>query len=393
MRVLMVTWGWRTHFLPLAPLGWALRAAGHEVRVACQPGQAAAVVEAGLPAVPVGPPLDFADVFRGQVGRVATRESFDNGPDTALDGLAPQVTDDGGTLRFADVMVDDLIAYGHHYRPDLVLYEPFNIAGALAAAVLGVPDVRLLWGPDSTTELHLDEEKLIGPRARRVGADGVRVTGTLTLDPCPPALQVPVTGPTRPIRFVPYNGAAVLPDWLRRPADRPRICLTWGTMMAELGLTDRISVAATAEAIAGLDAEIVLALAPRHRDTLGPLPANVRMPTGHLALHLLLPGCAALVHQGGAGSLMTAMACGVPQLVVPAVTDQHFNGERLARAGAGTVLADGDEHPEAIRAALSHLLTDPATAATAAALAAENTARPAPSAVVPVLEDLAAAGR
>ncbi|SDS93675.1 UDP:flavonoid glycosyltransferase YjiC, YdhE family [Actinoplanes derwentensis] len=384
----MVTWGWRTHFLPLAPLGWALRAAGHDVRVACQPGQVAAVTEAGLPAVPVGPPLGFADVFRGQVGKVASREAFDTGTD--LDGLAPQVTEDGGTLRFADVMVDDLITYGRHYRPDLVLYEPFNIAGAIAAAALGVPDVRLLWGPDSTTELHLDEDKLIGPRARRAGASGVRITGTLTLDPCPAALQVPVTGPTHPIRFVPYNGAAILPDWLRHPPDRPRICLTWGTMMAELGLTDRISVTTIADALSELDAEIVLALAPRHRDTLGPLPANVRVPTEHLALHLLLPGCAAVVHQGGAGTLMTAMACGVPQMVVPAVTDQHFNGERLTRAGAGTVLADGDEHPAAIRAALQRLLTDPGPAA---ALAVENAARPTPAAVVPVLEDLAATGR
>ena len=39
---------------PMVPLAWALRAAGHDVRVAVQPSFAATVTSAGLTAVPVG---------------------------------------------------------------------------------------------------------------------------------------------------------------------------------------------------------------------------------------------------------------------------------------------------------------------------------------------------
>ena len=37
MRVLFATYPERTHFLAMVPLAWALRTAGHEVRVASQP--------------------------------------------------------------------------------------------------------------------------------------------------------------------------------------------------------------------------------------------------------------------------------------------------------------------------------------------------------------------
>ena len=73
MRVLVTSWGWRSHFYPLVPLAWALRSAGHEVLVASQPAMIEVITGAGLPAVAVGEDLDFAEVFSGKIGRVATR--------------------------------------------------------------------------------------------------------------------------------------------------------------------------------------------------------------------------------------------------------------------------------------------------------------------------------
>lgn len=381
MRVLMVTWGWRSHFFPMAPLGWALRAAGHEVRVAGQPAQTDAIVAAGLPAVPVGADLDFAEVFGGQVGPVASPTADPGDPDA----LAPVVTPDGGVVRFADAMLDDLVAYGRHFRPDLVVYEPFNLAGSLAAAALGVPDVRLLWGPDSSTELDLDPELVIGPRAARLGVDTVRLTGALTLDPCPEPMQVPVDGPVQPMRFVPYNGPAVVPDWLRTPTDRPRVCVTWGTMMAGLGLTDLVGVHRVVHALAGLDIEVVVAVEASQHAALGDLPANVRLARSPLALHLVLPTCQALVHQGGAGTTMTGLVCGVPQLVLPQVSDQHFNAARLAATGAGTHLNAAEADPDAIRDKVLGLLTDDRWRDAAHLMRRRAEQRPTPADLVPLL--------
>src|SRR5204863_5706059 len=88
MRVLFASWAGGGHFAPLAPIGWALRAAGHEVFVAGQPSGAAAIVQSGLPALPVGPDVDMFEVLRtrragsherGYPGMLATAEAIADG--------------------------------------------------------------------------------------------------------------------------------------------------------------------------------------------------------------------------------------------------------------------------------------------------------------------------
>jgi UDP:flavonoid glycosyltransferase YjiC (YdhE family) len=385
MRVLLSTWGWRSHFYPLVPLAWAIRAAGHELLVATQPSLVPAVTTAGLPAVGLGADLDFVAVFTGLVGRVGTRAGA---AATALrDRVEPAITADGGVARYAEAALTDLIALGRRWRPDLVLFEPGNLAAAVAAAALGVPGVRHLWGPDAGTELDLDRDAVLGPLADRAGVPtaAVDLAGALTVDPCPAALQAPAAGPGHPIRHLPYNGPAVLPDWLAEPPRRPRIAVTGGTMMPALGLPDRATAPAVLRALAELDVEVVVALDPAQLPGLGPLPASVRVVTG-LALHLLAPGCQLLVHQGGNGTLMTGVAAGLPQLVLPRVSDQHFNAERLAATGAGIGLDTDD--PAAVRDRAAALLADPAPRAAAADLCRAVAAAPSPAEVVPRLVQL-----
>lgn len=394
MRVLMTTWGWRSHFFPLVPLGWALQAAGHEVRVASRPGLVDAITTAGLTAVPVGVDLDFAAVFSGQIGRVAARSA---GPAPTGVGMKPEITPDGGVVRYADAMLDDLVAFGRVFQPDLVVYEPFNLAGAIAATALGVPGVRHLWGPDSGSELDLDPETVIGPLAGRLGVevDRVDLDGALTIDPCPAPMQVPLGVSSQPSRFVPYNGVSTVPDWLWATdavggRSRDRVCVTWGTMMAGAELTGFFGAPQVVEAIAALDVEVVVALDAAQHDRLGELPPNVRLAAAPLALHLVLPTCRALVHQGGAGTTMTAAAAGVPQLVLPQVSDQHFNAGRLAVTGAGSYLADGSVSGPEIRDRVADLLRADHWAEAAGRLRGRIESRPTPADLVPVLQRLAA---
>lgn len=394
MRVLVSSWGWRSHFYPLVPLAWALRSAGHEVLVASQPSMTEVIVGAGLPAVAVGADLDFAAVFRGQIGRVATRAERERG-DLAAASVQPAVTSDGGVVRFAAGMVGDLVAFGREFRPDLVVFEPQNLAAAVTAAALGVPGVRQLWGPDETTQLDLDRATVLGPLAAQAGvalAD-IRLGGDLLLDPCPPGLQVRLAGPSQPVRFVPYNGPTVLPDWLRSLPERPRVCLTWGTMMASLGIDSALDLAAVVAEVASLDIELVLALHPAQHAGLGELGDNVRLARTPLALQLVLPSCQAVVHQGGAGSMMTALAAGVAQVVVPLVSDQHFNAERLVAVGAGLSVPDVAARPADVRRLVAELLGGAREHVRAAELADQIRAMPAPSQVVDVLERLCSTTR
>ncbi|WP_309111326.1 nucleotide disphospho-sugar-binding domain-containing protein [Saccharothrix sp.] len=338
MRILISTWGWRSHFYCLVPVAWALQTAGHEVLVATQPGLAPVVDEAGLVAVPLGPNLDFEAVFTDRIGKIGG-STGDGRPDP--DG--PAITPDGGVVHMADAWVDDLVAFGRSFRPDLVLWEPFNLAAAVAAAVLDVPGAQVLWGPDHGSTLAWDHEGVFGPLARRFGitSSDVRVAGGLMIDPVPAPLQVPLPVPSLPMRYLPYNGTHVLPPWLHEPPSRPRVCVTGGTV-AGPGLSERADLADVVRAVADLGADVVVAVAKAHRDALPPLPDTVRVADTPLALRLVLPGSAAFVQHGGAGTMMTALVCGVPQLVLPQVGDEHFNAERLLLSGAGLVLEEPD---------------------------------------------------
>ena len=235
---------------------------------------------------------------------------------------------------------------------------------------------------------------MIGPLAAPYGVPAeVSLTGALQLDPVPAPMQVPLPGPSRPIRFVPYNGPAVLPDWLRHPADRARVCVTAGTMMAGAGLTGGLDLAGIVRAVADLDVEVVVVLDRAQQRGLGQLPANVRLADAPLALHLLLPSCAALIQQGGAGTTMTALACGVPQLILPQVSDQHFNGERLAATGAGHWCSPADADAGAVRDLVGELLGNGPCRAAAELMRERVQQRPTPAAVAAELADLAGPNR
>ncbi|WP_176730623.1 nucleotide disphospho-sugar-binding domain-containing protein [Micromonospora mirobrigensis] len=391
MRILLSTWGWRSHFYGLAPLGWALQAAGHEVRVASHPSMASTISSAGLAAVPLGADLDFAEAFAGRIGTVGPLDPSATQPTGALE---PAITADGGVVRFADALLDELVDFGRSFRPDLMVWEPFNLAAPVAAAALGVPGVLNLWGPDSSVTLRLDREAVIGPLAARFGlpASAVALDGALTLDPVPPPMQVPLARPGHPVRFVPYNGPAVLPAWLRRPAQRrPRVCVTAGTMMAGNGLADRLDLPRVVRSLAELDVEVVVVVDPRQHAGLDRLPDGVRLVDAPLALRLVLPTCAALVQQGGAGTMMTALSFGVPQVVLPQVSDQHFNGERLAVTGAGTALPPEQAGGAALRDLVGELIDDGPWRTSAALMRDRIHATPTPAEVVPTLAALARA--
>jgi UDP:flavonoid glycosyltransferase YjiC (YdhE family) len=127
----------------------------------------------------------------------------------------------------------------------------------------------------------------------------------------------------------------------------------------------------------------VVATDPKNRWRFGALPDNVRFADGPLALHVLLASCQAIIHQGGAGTTMTALAAGVPQVILPAVVDQRFNAAQLALTGAG-VAGDLDTVAEQVH----ELLAEPRWRLAATALAEHNRTRPSPAEVAAELPRL-----
>ena len=121
---------------------------------------------------------------------------------------------------------------------------------------------------------------------------------------------------------------------------------------------------------------------------LGTVPPGVRALERY-PLHALLPTCAAVVHHGGAGCVMTALDAGVPQLALTFAVEQECNGERVAGAGAGLQMRGHLAEPAAVRAAVTDLLAKPSFARSAAALRDDLRGRPTPASLVDQLAALA----
>jgi UDP:flavonoid glycosyltransferase YjiC (YdhE family) len=385
VRVLVTAWAWSSHYLPLVPTVWALRSAGHEVLVASQPALARAVQDSGANFIAAGADIDHEALRRRQMQELTHADV----PPAPPPGQTAKVWSDDEWYRVSKVfsvfaarteaMLDDVVEIGRRFKPDLVLFEPTTYAGPLVAALLGVPAVRHLHGVDFTYQAHEVVPALIAPLAERIGVGEVDPLGDHTIDPCPPSMQIP-THVTRTVqRYVPYNGPAATPSWLLEPPSRPRVCVTWGATSSSLGAP--FAVPKVVSALAGGDAEVVVTVSPSDRDKVGPLPDGTRLVES-LALHLLLPTCSAVVHQGGFGGTLTAAALGVPQLILPQLVDQTFQAARLRATGAGAVLAKNDADEDAIRDAVGALLGEPSYARGAEALRDEIRSVPAPAVAV-----------
>jgi UDP:flavonoid glycosyltransferase YjiC (YdhE family) len=99
-----------------------------------------------------------------------------------------------------------------------------------------------------------------------------------------------------------------------------------------------------------------------------------------------------VVHQGGAGTLHTALASGRPQLLVPFAHDQGDNAVRTARLGVGRVIFPSHYGRAAVREHLGHLRNEGEWARNAVNVAAVVRSEDGASAACEALESLASRG-
>ncbi|GLU50026.1 activator-dependent family glycosyltransferase [Nocardiopsis ansamitocini] len=416
MRVVIAAQAERTHFLGMVPVAWALRAAGHEVRVASQPELEGVVTGAGLPFVPVGKD----HTLRATLRRLSKLPGAGGGLDWADD----RIWDLPWThLRVEyrqmvswwwrmvnEPMLGDLVALCRQWRPDLVIWEPTTFAGAIAARACGAAHVRFLWGVDLFSQTRAAFLRRMGEQppdqqedplaawltalAARYGLDYDEelVHGQATIDFVPPALKAPTPPPGPhylPTRYVPYNGRAVVPHWLRTPPHRPRICLTLGTSTADWFGDYTVAVKDVLSGLADLDAEIIATIPAAQQHSLGPVPANTRL-VDYVPLHALTPTCHAMITHGGPGTVFTSLTHGVPQVITPhpRLFDTPLLAQRVAQAGAGLVLPPAVADADAVCRGVARLIAEPRFARSADRLRREMQDMPAPADLVPLLHDL-----
>ena len=297
MRILLTASpGGAGHVFPLVPLAWALRCSGHEILLATAGHETALGPGAGLTTIDVAPGLDMnaliAATFRNADG--SAREGLPRELAIALFATASREMLDG-TRSCVDI-----------WSPDVVIYESMHGAGAVAAAERGIPAVEhaIVWASPPGVLVSAMWPSLAGgaPHVPPVAAIGV----------APPSLAS-VPDPGWSVRPVPYTGGAVVPADVLAPPEQPRVLLTMGSVVPRtggLGLMRELVGALAHEPM-----EVLVALGEDPAQ-LGPLPASVRAHPW-VPLTAALPQCAAIVHHGGAGTCLAALAAGVPQVIIP----------------------------------------------------------------------------
>ncbi|KMS77314.1 hypothetical protein ACM01_01405 [Streptomyces viridochromogenes] len=410
MRVLFTTSDWGGHYFCMVPLGWALQAAGHEVRVACPPPQAAAVGRAGLTAVPVldGPDLTYySRLVRYQ--EAVDGESKVPGP--PVHPVTGQLVSDLAEFDCAAAMerfwqdtgraltgsYDRAVRFGRSFAPDIVVYDLMAPEGALVARLAGVPSVYHSAGLFGVAETeHVLEAGLEDPTgsfARHGAKPFHRDQIEYVLDPSP-VQALPPHGRARrvPVRPIPYNGVGIVPDWLLEPPAGRRVCVLWGVSATAMYGPYVPALRHAVEAAVDTGSEVLLAATQEQVAALGPVSSRVRVLTG-FPVDLLLPSCDALIHHGGANTVMNGFVAGAPQLCLDLSINSPVWRERVAGSGAVVALPALAATREEIRAGLAAVLEDDTCHRAAGTVRAGLAAQPAPAELVGGLVELARTGR
>jgi len=378
VRILFTFIGGVGHLQPLVPVARAAVAAGHEVAVAGS-GKLTEVVEAAG--------------FRA-FATSAPRTADESPPTRDLTPLPP--TDafaaelefaenfaTKGARRHATALQDHL----REWRPDVVVRDEADLGSAIAAEVVGVPTATVLVLAAGT----LLRPDLVSPPLQVIRAehglaadpDLAMLTRGLVLAPFPPSFRSPSSPLPLPVSTFSYRPVDRVPA--TRRAGRPRVYVTLGTTFntGSGDLFERLLAG-----LADVHADVLVTVG-QHID-----PADFGVQPDHVRIARFVPQEQVLrdsdlvISHGGSGSLMGALAHGLPSVLLPLGADQPHNAQRAAELGVARTLDAATASPAEIGRAVSKLLADDTAADRALELAAEIDALPGVDATVPLLERL-----
>ncbi|MGW6442575.1 glycosyltransferase [Lentzea sp. NPDC055074] len=353
------------HLFPLVPLARAAQRAGHEVVFATGPGFVEKARELG---------------FEAHASGISIAEAEAEARRTHGDADVPRLL----ITMFADLVpratVRDLGALLPRVRPDLVVYEQSDAGAAKAARDAGIPFVSHVIGRSLPPAI---QERAAGEMAWMW--DGTEpadlMLGDVVVDLWPDVVRDPVV--------------AALPTVLRmRPSafdldvPMPEIDSTKPLVYLTLGTVSHTATEVLRQAMDGLarlPVSVLVALGPGAPPE--DVPPTVRV-AGFVPQAEVLRRADLVVHHGGTGTVLGALAAGLPQLVLPQGADQFVNADVLAESGAGAKLVGPEITADAVAAAAGRLLDDPAAREVADRARSEIADMPDPAAVVQELTEL-----
>ncbi|HET8588468.1 MAG TPA: glycosyltransferase [Nakamurella sp.] len=389
MRVLFSTTANEGHFGPLLPFVRACAASGHDVRVAAPVSFGPALARVGLRHEP------FADARPELIGPVMAQLPAMDVED-ANDVVMREVF---GRID-AQAALPALQTTVERWRPQVIVRESAEFASLAAAERAGVPHVHVCPGMhEVAARFAAAVEDPLEELGRIAGVGSGRLNAALAAEPIfglvPEVLDY-ASGSRPPAvdaiqRF--HQPDDVTAGQRQREwgdPDLPLVYVTFGSVAGSIPTFAGVFRQAL-DALAGLDATVVMTLG-RNLDPhdVGPVPANTHvaqwLPQAEVLAH-----AAVMVGHGGFGTMVGALAAGVPQVVVPLFTfDQLVNGDRVAAVGAGVTMGVWQGTVGRIADEITRLLGDPSFAESARRIAVALNELPPPSKAVPVLAGLVA---
>jgi UDP:flavonoid glycosyltransferase YjiC (YdhE family) len=381
VRLLFTFAGGSGHFEPLVPIARAAEAAGHAVAFASQPLLIPAVEAAGFTAFTTG-----GATFRSEPERL---------PLLKLD-LKREERDlrDGFAIRLARERAAAILALCGTWRPDLLVCDEVDFGAMIAAERLGLPYAAVLViAAGSFVRPEVVGEALNGVRAEHglpPDPELTMLSRHLVISPFPPSYR----DPAYPLPPTAHSIRPLIPGAAQSAGTPPRevqlsgaplVYFTLGTVFnVESGdLFERV--------LAGLrDLPInVVATVGREIDPaeFGPQPAHIQIAR-YIPQAQLLPHCAAVISHGGSGSVIGALAHGLPMVLIPMGADQPHNAARCVDLGIARVLDALEATPEDVRAAVAAVLEEPGYRRQAERMRDEIAGLPEPASALPLLERL-----
>jgi UDP:flavonoid glycosyltransferase YjiC (YdhE family) len=394
VRVLCTFVGGRGHLEPILPIAHAARAAGHDVAFTSGRSMAPVIEAAGFEILPMPPPADDGDGTAAASPAASEPKLL---PLLAVDrareerDLREKFARDGARLK-----APRILAQAARWQPNVILTDEADFGTVIAAERLGIPCatvVVLIAGgmlrPD-VVAAPLDEVR--SDFGLPPDPDLLLARGRLAIDPAPPGFRDPAdplripsvaVSLAKPVRADATGG----PPWQPVRPDGPAVYATLGTVF---NLESGDLLARVIAAFADHPGDVLVTVGDELDPGAFDVPPHIHVER-FVPQAAILPHVELIVSHAGSGTVLGALAHGLPMVLIPMGADQPWNGDRCVALGVARALDPIAATPDDIRAAAQGVLGDRSFRDAAARLARAMDTEPGPEAAVAALEKLAAA--
>lgn len=366
------------HVMPLLGVARSLVESGHDVVVATSTTFCTVVASAGLQPHPAG--IDDGALIA---------EARHRWPETA--SLPPAAWTQRMFCEIAaPAMAADLGPLMDRWRPDVVVREEGEHGSAVASAARGLPWVTHGWGSPLQDEGSLVElGRLLYPMWERAGLGvpaGTELYGAAIFDPCPPSLytRAPALAHRHGVRPTSRQGTGQ--GGRARGAGRRHAYVGFGTVPLFRDNVQLTGVSVEALVAEGFDVTVTTGDGDIARAIEGAYRSRVRVERW-VQLPELLEHCAVVVCHGGAGTVLSALAAGVPLVLLPrGAPSQQRMSAACETSGLGRAVVWNGANADDVRAAVTEVTSDERFTVAATTIACELAGMPDPSIASGVLD-------